>query len=314
MQKHLNKLFCRIREEQKQALSPICPRCGKPEMSLVLEENCLSRDKNVRVYICQACGSDEKSRDHDYTRSKNQIRPSEWAAARSALEGRTFYDLLCSGQELNCGLIINNIEMPAPFAWDGKSPFTVHGIEYFGALLESPYKIQSDGKIRVYSDEHELGYYFTYVASLAMKGAKWRPGRFFGHMELTRNDIAIDKELTVEDNRVIAYIETWFDAYEKFGVKGEDNDDVSVDFYAAYYPHCKLLHCFYVVKNTGDGQDVEHKYYPTKKEAELIVAMMEETSAKEKHCTLIELMNDDNVNELAQLLAAAMKGVKGGTI
>jgi hypothetical protein len=74
--------------------------------------NSRSRDENADVYICTTCGTDEAFRD---SAKEKPMRLSAWAIVRTTLRGKTFLDLLCSGKELDCDLIIGGTEMPASF-------------------------------------------------------------------------------------------------------------------------------------------------------------------------------------------------------
>jgi hypothetical protein len=250
--------------------------------------NCLSRDKGADVYVCVACGADEAVRDCE---PEKKMRLSEWAAVRTELQGKTFLDLLRSNQELDCDLIIGGAEMPATFVWDGESPLTEFGTIFYAELLESPYKIFPHGNIEVFCDNEKLGEHFT-LASAGHIGIK-EYRKLFGHMELTREDMVIDRELIVEGETVTAYIETWFDVCEKFGIEAPDNNDMSVNFYAVYRPEMKNLRCFYVVKEAEPDKDTDFEYYPIPSEVELITSMMEETCKEENKCTLMELVSDE---------------------
>ncbi len=280
MQPYLTEIFDRVRAGQKEPISPVCPRCGRDAMRPTLLHNCLSRDEGADVYVCTICGTDEALRDCE---PEKKMRLSEWAAVKKELEGKTFLDLLCSGRELDCDLFIGDTEMPATFVWDSGNALTVFGTMFYAELLEAPYKDLPNGNIEVFSDNYEQGEHFTMAAAGHISQSTY--DKLFAHMELTREDIVIDRELTVEGSAVTAYIETWFDVDEKFGVTTKDSD-VTVDFYAVYVPKVKHLRCYYVVKDDAQAKDSEHEYYPTVKEAELITAMMEETCEKENDCDL----------------------------
>jgi hypothetical protein len=286
MQKYLTEIFDRLRAGQQENLSPVCPRCGRDAMRPILLHNCLSRDKDADVYICTICGTDEALRDCE---PEKKMRLSEWDAVKKELEGKTFLDLLCSGRELDCDLIIGDTDMPATFVWDSQSPLTVFGTILYAALLESPYEMLPNGNIEIFCDDYKLGEHFTLAAAGYIGTNAYN--KLFAHMELSREDIAIDRELTVEEKGITAYIETWFDVDEKFGVTTKDSD-TTVNFYAVYIPKLKHLRCFYVVKDDAQTKDTEHEYYPTVKEKELITAMMDETCEKENHCTLAGLLDE----------------------
>jgi len=77
----------------------------------------------------------------------------------------TFLDLLRSGKEFDCDLIIGDTEMPATFVWDGESPLTTYGAEFYGALMESPYEILPNGNIEIFCDDYKLGEHFALAAA-----------------------------------------------------------------------------------------------------------------------------------------------------
>jgi hypothetical protein len=280
MQPYLAEIFDRVRADQKKNLSPVCPRCGRDAMRPSLLHNCLSRDKGADVYVCTVCGTDEALRDLE---PDKKMRLSEWAAVKKELEGKTFLDLLCSGREFDCDLIIGDTEMPATFVWNSDSALTVFGTIFYAELMESPYEELPNGNIEVFSDNYIQGEHFTMAAAGHIGLSEYN--QLFCDMELAQDDIAIDRELTVDDNTVTAYIETWFDVDKKFGVKTKDSD-ATVNFYAAYAPKTKRLRCYYVVRDNVQDKDSEREYYPSAKEVELITAMMEETCRKENGCDL----------------------------
>lgn len=284
MEQYLTEIFDRIRAGQKENPSPVCPRCGRFTMRPKLEHNCRTRDKHADVYICVLCGTDEAARDAG---PKNTMRLSAWQVVKAELEGKTFLDLLRSGKEFECDLIIGDSEMPATFVWDGENPLTVYGAEYYAALMESPYKILPNGNIEVFCDDYKIGEHFTLSAAGHISDSEYK--KLFGQMELTRDDIAIDRELIVEKNGITAYIETWFDVDEKFGISTADDDDMTVNFYALYHPEQDTLRCYYIIRNSD--KDTEHEYYPTLNEAQLIKTMLEEVCNNECGHDLLSLWN-----------------------
>lgn len=104
--------------------------------------------------------------------------------------------------------------------------------------------------------------------------------------ELTRDDIRIDQELIVEGHTVNAYIETWFDVKEKFGVQLQGDDEI--DFYGDYNGDTGELRLFYIIKR----QDVHEKrtYAPIGSEKELILEYMERTCQTVHGCSLRDLI------------------------
>lgn len=285
MENYLIEIFDKAETEQKENWSPICPRCGNFQMRHIPAENSFSR--YMDIYICSVCGTDEALRDA----TKKPIRLSEWSIVRKALEGKTFLDYLCNVKELECELIVDNSDMPATFVWDGENPLTVYGAKYYGALLEAPYRILENGNIEIFCDDYELGKHFTLAAAGHIGQKEYR--KLFGHMELERENLTIDRELILEDDGVSAQIQTWFDVNEKFEIHLEDNQ--SVNFYALYHPEVALLWCTYIIKDPI--KDTKHEYYPTLGEADLIKSMMEEVCKKENGCGLLDLWRNKNASE-----------------
>ena len=57
--------------------------------------------------------------------------------------------------------------------------------------------------------------------------------------EFTRDDLVVDPDIEVdyeEDNSICAYLETWFDVDEKFGLNINDREDTWLNMYATYNP------------------------------------------------------------------------------
>lgn len=101
---------------------------------------------------------------------------------------------------------------------------------------------------------------------------------------LTRVNIAIDRDLTVEDKGICAYIETWFDVDKKFSLETKRKDDTWVNFYATYNPDTADFSCVYTVNNDKGSSDFP--YVPTPDEVTLITTMMEEICLREHGCNL----------------------------
>jgi hypothetical protein len=71
-----------------------------------------------------------------------------------------FLDLLHSGADFDCDLIIGNSDMPASFVWNSDDRLTEYGIEKFRPILEADYKILPNGNIEVLCDDWNLGEIF----------------------------------------------------------------------------------------------------------------------------------------------------------
>ena len=77
----------------------------------------------------------------------------------------TFIDLLQSGRDFDCELIIDNSEMSATFVWDEESHLTDYGAQYYAELLGSPCEILDSGNIEIFCDNYELGEHFVMAAA-----------------------------------------------------------------------------------------------------------------------------------------------------
>jgi len=86
----------------------------------------------------------------------------------------TFYDLLRSGENLDCDLIIGGTEMPATFVWDEGDAITAYGAQFYAALLESSYTVLDNGNIEVLCDDYTLGEHFTLAASGAIALSEYK--------------------------------------------------------------------------------------------------------------------------------------------
>jgi len=202
---------------------------------------------------------------------------------------QTFHDLLSSGKEMDCDLIIGGTEIPATFVWGEGDALTAHGTDFYEALLKSPYELLENGNVEVFCDDYELGEHFTLAAAGAISLSEHN--KLFTRMELTRADIRIDRELIVYDDGISAYIETWFDVDEKFGIETADDNDVWVNFYALYHPENDCIRFTYIiVAPTGN---IEYEYHHTPDEATLVKSMMEEVCQKESNCDLRGLWLED---------------------
>ena len=76
----------------------------------------------------------------------------------------TFKDLLNSGKELDCELIIGNVDMPATFVWEGMK-ITEYGIDRFKPIMKAEYEVLPNGNIEVFCDDYELGEEFVRAAA-----------------------------------------------------------------------------------------------------------------------------------------------------
>lgn len=78
---------------------------------------------------------------------------------------RRFIDYLKSGIELDCDLIIGDVDMPASFVWDEDSRITEAGYQKFKSLMDAPYDVLQNGNIEIFCDDDKLGGKFVYAAA-----------------------------------------------------------------------------------------------------------------------------------------------------
>lgn len=95
--------------------------------------------------------------------------------------------------------------------------------------------------------------------------------------ELERDDLAIDREIEVDcgsGREITAYIETWFDVDNKFGIHTKEDEDAWLNLYAKYNPFedTLLLEC----EISRSDENVHFAYEPTAAEAQLIKDMIME--------------------------------------
>lgn len=111
--------------------------------------------------------------------------------------------------------------------------------------------------------------------------------------EWTRNDLVVGQDLEIDDdgpNRIIAYIEIWFDVDEKFGTDTAGDDSKWVNLYAKYDVLSKNLIMEYIV--SSDTEEVSYEYIPTPSENRLIAILLSETCQRVYHCSLEEFVNE----------------------
>jgi hypothetical protein len=85
--------------------------------------------------------------------------------ALTVKEIRRFVDYLKSGIELDCDLIIGDVDMPASFVWDDDCRITDAGYQKFKSLMDAPYEVLKNGNIEIFCDDDKLGEKFTYAAA-----------------------------------------------------------------------------------------------------------------------------------------------------
>lgn len=151
----------------------LCPRCGIRRMNEKPVRNAFSR--HADVFICDQCGSDEALR----VMTGHVLPLTEWAAAGIDKSGpATFLELLHSGEDLDCDLIIGGAEMPTTFVWDEDSKLTNYGVEKFRPVLEATFRRLDNRNIEVLCDDWELGEAFCLAAAGYIGDAEYN--RIFG--------------------------------------------------------------------------------------------------------------------------------------
>ena len=78
---------------------------------------------------------------------------------------RSFLDLLQSGIEMDCGLIIGDVDMPADLVWDGDLSISEYGKEMFRPVLEAPCRWLENGTLEVLCSDWKLGEQFSLAAT-----------------------------------------------------------------------------------------------------------------------------------------------------
>ena len=91
----------------------------------------------------------------------------------------------------------------------------------------------------------------------------------FNTLEREDIDICEDVELDIEEQGILAYLETWFDVDKKFGVNTRDHDDTWVNLNAIYNPVTDKL--ILLVDLESDDKTQVSEYVPTNEEKELIL-------------------------------------------
>ena len=77
----------------------------------------------------------------------------------------SFLELLQSGMELDCGLIIGDADMPADLVWDGEIGISEYGQELFRPVLVAPYRWLENGALEVLCSDWKLGERFSLAAA-----------------------------------------------------------------------------------------------------------------------------------------------------
>lgn len=99
----------------------------------------------------------------------------------------TFLDLLRSGEELDCELIIGGDEMPATFVWDEDSQITAYGVERYRPIMEASFERCGDNCIEIHCDDWELGEEFCLAAAGFISSTEYE--KVFGSDALGEEDV-----------------------------------------------------------------------------------------------------------------------------
>lgn len=95
--------------------------------------------------------------------------------------------------------------------------------------------------------------------------------------EFTKDDLVVDPDIEIgyeDDNTICAYLETWFDVDEKFGLNINDQEDTWLNMYATYNPTKDTLRIDCLIES--EDSEESFIYEPTKKEEKLIKDMISE--------------------------------------
>jgi len=117
----------------------------------------------------------------------------------------------------------------------------------------------------------------------------------------TRENIRIDREIEYYDNYVCAYIEVWFDAERKFGLKLGEEDYINV--YAYITPNKNEVRVTYIINYYDGFIDDERTFSAlTPKEKNLILIMVNEVSLTETGLSVNDnwnrLTNEENLESI----------------
>lgn len=113
-------------------------------------------------------------------------------------------------------------------------------------------------------------------------------------IEMNRSNIKIDQEIDIDPYWyppmcVSAYVETWFDVNEKFGLHIPDDDSTWVNLYAIYNPHEDLLFMEYYVE-TDSSSSGPFSYTPTDAERQTIIEMVEEKCMEVEELSCVDTL------------------------
>lgn len=275
----LQEIFDALAKQQDQdkEMNPVCPRCGEAWMRPVRAEN--AKSYYADVAICSACGVDEAGRNI----AKNQMPLYQWHAARLMLEGKTFHDLLKSGEELDCDLVIGNSDMPATFVWDGGNPLTPEGVRYYSTILDAPYNRLENGNIEVFSDDYELGEHFTLAAAGHIGQSEYRKLFVEPDEDGGADDIVLDCGIFAVSGALHTVVEYWENG-PSIEVPELDGDDVLMNYIGSYEITDGSIRYLHVIN--ADNEETVQELPLTAKQAAQLRSAMERYCDLEYGCTL----------------------------
>lgn len=101
----------------------------------------------------------------------------------------------------------------------------------------------------------------------------------------TCENIRIDHDIDYGDKEIVAYVEVWFDAEAKFGIKLREDEYVNV--YAVLSPYTDDLRVDYIIYRYTGRPDEAYTYkWLTQGEKALIREMIEEVNLRETGMTV----------------------------
>lgn len=120
--------------------------------------------------------------------------------------------------------------------------------------------------------------------------------------ELTREDILIESDIEVSDsnpNELIAYVETWFDVDEKFGLNTRDDADTWVNMYARYDVKNDTVKLECIL--SGNEKEEPLSYEPTLNEAIMLKDAIKDKLKEYYDCTPKEFCQNETGMTMSQL-------------
>jgi len=283
----LQEIFYALAKKQDndQEINPVCPRCGEPWMRPVRAEN--AKSYYADVAICSVCGVDEAGRNI----AKKQMPLYQWHAARLMLVGKTFHDLLKSGEELDCDLIIGDSDMPATLVWDGGNQFTPEGVKYYKTILDAPYNRLENGNIEVFCDDYELGEHFTLAAAGYIGQSEYR--KLFveteedGAVENGADSIDLDCGVFVVPGALRTVV-TYWEHGPTIEVPEPDDEDILMNYIGSYEIADGRIRYFHLIINTNTCEETEQELPLTSEQSTRLRSAMEKYCEQEYDCSLRE--------------------------